>query len=208
VSNQTDHDRTPSAPRPRPQFGELATPEEQRAAIAVPIDAAAAESVPVADVPAKKDVPETLAEQKQSRAKQTRAEQKENAEGVVRAPLDRFASWALLGVGLFNILTTSSALIDLPAAITQFFAADGLDPYGPVAAGRALGIGALIVNVALWILTLVVVQRRVNAGRTSWWIPIVAGVVANVILLVCVGAAMMIDPSVLDYIQRMSGATP
>ncbi|PSL39968.1 hypothetical protein CLV49_3623 [Labedella gwakjiensis] len=207
MSNQTDHDRTPSAPRPRPQFGELATPEEQRAAIAVPIDAAAAESVPVADVPAK-DVPETLAEQKVTRAKQSRGEQKETADGGVRAPVDRFASWALLGVGLFNILTSSSALIDLPAAITQFFAADGLDPYGPVLAGRVLGIGALVVNVALWILTLMIVQRRVNAGRTSWWIPIVVGVAANVILLVCVGAAMMIDPSVLDYVQRMSGATP
>lgn len=196
----TDHrpaanDSRPSA-RPRPQFGELATPEEQRAAIAVPADVAAPEPVPVVEKGKHAAAPESLAQQTQT------------ADGVVRPPLDRFASWVLLGLGLFNILTTSSALIDLPAAITQFFAADDLDPYGPVGLGRALGIGALIVNAGLWILTLVIVQRRVNAGRISWWIPLVAGVVANVVLLVCVGAAMMIDPSVFQHIQTMSGTMP
>lgn len=187
--------------RPRPQFGELASPEEQRAAIAVPVDLAAAESVPVADTTPKPTAEPTLAQQKETGAGDA-------TDGVVKPPVDRFASWALLGLGLFNILTTSSALIDLPAAITQFFAADGLDPYGPVGTARVLGIGALVVTVALWILTLVVVQRRVNAGKTSWWIPVVTGVIATVVVLVCVGGAMMIDPSVFGYIQQMSGATP
>jgi hypothetical protein len=192
---ENDAPRSAPAPRPRPQFGELATPDEQRAAIAVPPDVAAPESVPVAETPKRQAAPQSLADQTST------------ADGMVKAPADRFVSWALLGLGLFNILTTSAALIDLPGAIDQFFAADDLDPYGPVTIGRALGIGALVVTVLLWILALVLVQRRVNAGKISWWIPVVAGVVASIVVLVCVGGAMMIDPSVFDYIQRMSGAT-
>jgi len=188
--------QTVPASRPRPQFGELATPDEQRAAIAVPPDVAAPESVPVAEAPKRRTAPQSLADQTST------------ADGTVRAPADRFVSWALLGLGLFNILTTSAALIDLPGAIDQFFAADDLEPYAPVTIGRALGLGALVVTVLLWILSLVLVQRRVNVGKISWWIPVVAGVVAIIVVLVCVGGAMMIDPSVFDYIQRMSGATP
>ncbi|RUQ99205.1 DUF6264 family protein [Labedella endophytica] len=218
----TDHSNTtppaPSAPttptaRPRPQFGELATPEEQRAAIAVPLDVAASESVPVveADATAREKADGKAAAKAAAKADRdaepTLADQKESSTGTaVRAPSDRFASWALLGLGLFNILTTSSALIDLPAAITQFFAADDLDPYGPVGTARVLGIAALVVSVGLWILTLVLVQRRVNAGRISWWIPLVTGLISIIVVLVCVGGAMMIDPAVFQYIQQMSGA--
>jgi hypothetical protein len=185
-----------SVPRPRPQFGELATPEEQRAAIAVPADVAAPEPVPVAGPIGGRHAPAASVREPRANA------------ATARPPVDRFVSWVLLGLGLFNILTTSTALIDLPGAITAFFSADDIGAYGPVGTARVLGIGALVVTVGLWILTLVIVQRRVNAGKTSWWIPVITGVVANLVVLVCVGAAMMIDPAVFQYIQNMSGATP
>jgi hypothetical protein len=187
----------PPVPRPRPQFGELATPEEQRAAIAVPVDRAAAEPVPI----------EAEGARRRHEASGSGRPAPSPGPATGRQPADRFASWALLGVGLFNILTTTPALLDLPGAIDQFFDSAGLDPYGPVAAARILGIGALVVNIALWVLVLVLVQRRVASGRTSWWIPLVAGVVANLVVLVCVGSAMTIDPAVFEYIRQMSGAS-
>lgn len=181
------HDQGMTA-RPRPQYGELATPEEQRAAIAVPVEQSANESVPV---PAEPNRPAAAGP----------------APATATAPPgDRFASWALLGVGLFNILTSAATLIDLPGSIDRFFASDDLDPYGPIAAARALGIGALVLNIGLWLLTLLIVQRRVAAGRSSWWIPLVAGVLGNIVVLVAVGSAMTIDPAIFEHIQRMAGA--
>ena len=217
-----DSVRPEPAARPRPQFGELATPEQQRAAIAVPADVAAAESVPIADPGGRGSTPDEnpAAKTETPPVASSRAKARDRSEAdsgplrttdgsvTAKPPLDRFASWALLGLGLFNILTTSTALLDLPGAITQFFSGDDLDPYGPVGTARVLGIVALVVNAGLWILTLVVVQRRVNAGKISWWIPLVTGVVATLVVLVCVGGAMMIDPAVFQYIQQMSGATP
>ncbi|RWZ49646.1 hypothetical protein ELQ90_12890 [Labedella phragmitis] len=187
--------------RPRPQFGELATPEEQRAAIAVPDAVTSSEPVPVeADRPASRLAP--------SRSVPSAPKAPRPAGDAARAPVDRFISWGLLGLGLFSILQSTVALFDLPAAINAFFAPEDLDAYGPVGAGRVLGLVALVVYIALWVLALVLVQRRVGRGRSSWWIPLVAGVVANVVVLVCVGSAMMIDPAIAAYIQEMAGTPP
>jgi hypothetical protein len=194
------------ARRPRPQFGELATPEEQRAAIAVPGAVTSSEPVPVeADRPAPPQTPSRPASSRSGRSTPTAARSTDDA---VRAPVDRFISWGLLGLGLFSILQSTVALFDLPAAIDAFFASADLDAYGPVGAGRVLGLVALAVYVALWVLALVLVQRRIGRGRASWWIPLVAGVVANVVVLVCVGSAMMIDPAIATYIQEMAGTPP
>jgi hypothetical protein len=185
------------ARRPRPQFGELATPEEQRAAIAVPDAVTSSEPVPVE---ADRRAPSRPEPSARTAARPVR--------DATRAPVDRFISWGLLGLGLFSILQSIVALFDLPAAIDAFFASADLDAYAPVGAGRALGLVALVVYVALWILALVLVQRRIGRGRSSWWIPLVAGVVANVVVLVCVGSAMMIDPAIAAYIQEMAGTPP
>jgi hypothetical protein len=192
--------------RPRPQFGELATPEEQRAAIAVPGAALSPEPVPVeADRPAK---PSGEAARSSRPTEPTLAESTGASGATVRAPLDRFISWGLLGLGLFTVLQSTIALFDLPTVIDGYFAFADLDPYGPVAAGRILGLVALVVYVASWVLALVFVQRRIARGRSSWWIPLIAGAVANVVVLVCVGSAMMIDPSIAGYIQEMAGTPP
>jgi uncharacterized membrane protein YhaH (DUF805 family) len=198
VSDQPDE----GTRRPRPQFGELATPEEQRAAIAVPNAVTSSEPVPVeAERPApSRSTP--------SRPAATERKVPRPTGDAARAPRDRFISWGLLGLGLFSILQSTVALFDLPAAIDAFFASAELDAYGPVGAGRALGLVALAVYVALWVLALVLVQRRIGRGRSSWWIPLIAGVVANVVVLVCVGSAMMIDPAIAGYIQEMAGTPP
>jgi hypothetical protein len=195
------------ARRPRPQFGELATPEEQRAAIAVPAAVTSPEPVPVeADRPA----PSRRAASRSTPSRSGRSTPKAAGQtgDAVRAPVDRFISWGLLGLGLFSILQSTVALFDLPAAINAFFASEDLDAYGPIGAGRVLGVVALVVYIVLWVLALVLVQGRIGRGRSSWWIPLVAGVVANVVVLVCVGSAMMIDPAIAAYIQEMAGTPP
>lgn len=186
--------------RPRPQFGELATPEEQRAAIAVPAAVTSPEPVPV-----EADRPEKRAKAKaQERPEKRASVPAGTATDAARPPVDRFISWGLLGLGLFSILQSTSMLIDLPTAIDRFFVSAELDPYGPLGAGRVLGFVGLAAYVVLWVIALVLVQRRVALGRSSWWIPLVAGLVANVVVVVCVGSAMMIDPSIAAYIQEMA----
>jgi hypothetical protein len=175
--------------RPRPQFGEYATPEEQKKAIKVPLDDT--ESMPV--------------ESQESPTSHISVQGGPTAPVVAkRASGDRVATMILLGIGMLTILLSMPALIDLPKSIDSAFAQLNLGNYTSTALGSALGWTAFLVSVVLWGLALWLSLRAIRRGRVAWWIPLVLGVVANIVVFACVAFAMAGDPAFTDYVNRMS----
>lgn len=170
--------------RPRPQFGEYATPEEQRKAIKVPLDDA--ESIPV----------ESQVSPTSHISVQTPARPAPSG--------DRFATILLLGIGLVTILLSMSALVDLPDAIKSAFAQLEVGEFTSASLATAMGWTAIAVEVVLWGLALWLSLRALNRGKTAWWIPLVFGVIANVAVFACVAIAMAGDPAFSEYVNRMS----
>ncbi|MET4638995.1 DUF6264 family protein [Mycetocola sp. 2940] len=177
------------AQRPRPQFGEYATPEEQKKAIKVPLDDT--ESMPVAS--------------KESPTSHISVQGSPRTQAVPAGPSgDRVATMTLLGIGLLTILLSMSALVDLPTAIDTAFAQLGLEDYTSFALGSALGWTALILAVALWVAALWLSMRALRRGRKAWWIPLVFGVLGNVVVFACVAFAMVGDPAFTEYMNQMN----
>jgi hypothetical protein len=175
--------------RPRPQFGEYATPEEQRKAIKVPLDDT--ESMPV--------------ESQESPTSHISVQGGPTAHvPAKRATPDRLATMILLGIGLVTILLSMPALIDLPKSIDTAFEQLDLGNYTSTALGSALGWTALVVSVALWGVALWLSLRALRRGRVAWWIPLVFGVVANIAVFACIAFAMAGDPAFTDYVNRVS----
>ncbi|MBG6239313.1 hypothetical protein IWX78_002292 [Mycetocola sp. CAN_C7] len=172
--------------RPRPQFGEYATPEEQQKAIKVPLDDA--ESVPV----------ESQVSPSSHISVQTPPQQKAAPGG------NRFATVLLLGIGLVTILVSLSALADLPTAIDSAFSQLGVGDFTAVSLAATMGWTAIILEVALWGFALWLSLRALKRGKAAWWIPLVFGVVANLVVFVCVAIAMAGDPSFMEYVNRTS----
>ncbi|MGK9146528.1 hypothetical protein KXS11_02725 [Plantibacter flavus] len=194
-----------SESRPRPQFGEYATPEEQRASIKEPFDHQRAEELGVAPVvPAgQQQVPPaqpTLREQ-------TRASAPESPAAPVlpngRRPVtgDRLATSLLLGLGLVSIIVIMPNLLDLPGLIRPALVQFGVSGYSSDALASAMGILALGLQIALWIGAVVLSSRSLRAGKLTFWIPIVAGVVANIVVVVCIAIAMGADPAFMEYVR-------
>lgn len=175
--------------RPRPQFGEYATPEEQKKAIKVPLDDS--ESIPVAS--------------QESPTSHISVQGSPRSEPVRSGPSgDRVATMILLAVGLLVILLSMSALVDLPTAIDTAFTQLGLESYTSFALGSALGWTALVLAVALWGVSLWLSLRTLRRGRMAWWIPLVFGVLGNVVVFACVAFAMAGDPAFIEYVNRMN----
>jgi hypothetical protein len=173
--------------RPRPQFGEYATPEQQKKAIKVPLDDT--ESMPVAS--------------QESPTSHISVQGGPAAQAPARpASGDRIATMILLGIGLATILLTMAALADLPRAIDMAFAQLELGDYTSTALGSALGWTALILSVALWGTALWLSLRALRRGRVAWWIPLVFGVIGNIAVFVCVAMAMAGDPAFTEYVNR------
>jgi hypothetical protein len=169
---------TPSAPdeRPRPQYGEYATPEEQRARIQQPdatwaldngrrVDggqihpapAAAPTGAPTAPpVPARAMTP---------------------ARGA-----DRVVTLALLALGALNVILTAVSYFDLAGLADQAFS--------------MLGAGFVLTALLAW--------RNLRAGRISWWIPVVGAIVTYMGVYVCIAIPLFGDPAFMEYATTLS----
>lgn len=176
--------------RPRPQYGEYATAEEQRARIQRPevtkaLDAGVApqpqpqpQAAPVADAPAGFVAPATRG-----------------------ARVDRIVTFGLLFYGLFSVVTTIVQLLNFPE-----YAERGAQMLGVTAtftnlsAGYVWGAAAALVYGVGWLLTAVFTWRRLRRGRVAFWIPLVGFVATALIAGICVTMALVGDATFMSAI--------
>lgn len=185
ASEQQPHPQG-EAPRPRPQYGEYATAEEQRARIRRP-DATHALDTGQPVMSSAEPAPAVPA-----------------ADGAAGAPprprtVDRIVTIALLAYGLFTVVSSFPAFLDYAAYAETMFAVVGADAeLADPAAGRPWGIAAAILLAVGWIATALVSWWSLRRGRVTWWIPLVAGVVFTFAAGMLMVVPLMNDPAVWD----------
>jgi hypothetical protein len=156
----------------RPQFGEYATPEEQRVRAGLP----PVEQVPVASAP----VP-----------------QPEAAPPAARR-VGRMITTMLLGIGLVNVMYSIPGFLDLSATFDQTLRMLGLEgSFSNFAAAKTWGAVALVVMVAGYAVTVWLSVRRIRRTRTSWWVPLVGFLATMLLVSVCLSVPMFGDPAFL-----------
>lgn len=196
-----------SESRPRPQFGEYASPEEQRARIAEPIDEQRAEELGIAPV-----IPVDHRHTEPTLREQTRQTPAQGTSGAPQSPEeasggrrpvtgDRLATSLLLGLGLIGLIVTMPNLLDLPGLIRPALVQLGVSGYSSDSLASAMGVLALGLQIAIWIGAVLLSLRSLRAGRLTFWIPLVAGVAANIVVIVCLAIAMGADPAFMEYVR-------
>lgn len=171
-------------PRPRPAYGEYATPEEQRAHILRPDPALTPHAPPVVSTP-----PGPI----------TFGAASGTTDGTVPRPrvVDRIVTIALLTYGLFNVLSSVPAFLDFGVYLQSLSTVLGADvTLSDPAAAKPWGTAAAIVLIVGWIGTAAISLWSLSRRRLTWWIPLTAGVVFTVISGVLVMIPLMNDPAV------------
>lgn len=184
---------TPDSP-PRPQYGEYATPEEQRARIQQPAPSAApAPSLAAASVPSPIRT-NPLARPAKAPA---RPQGGARAQGEARPhPVDRIVTFALLAYGLINVVSSIPAMVDYGAYTQAVFQLLGVDAkLADPAAGRPWGFAAAAVLAVGWLITALVSWWNIRRGRVTWWIPLVGGIVFTFIAGTLMLIPLMSDPA-------------
>ncbi|MFL0566153.1 DUF6264 family protein [Microbacterium sp. 179-I 1D1 NHS] len=163
-------------PRPRPQYGEYATPEEQRAAIRQPTPEPAA---PV-DPPHPPTAPATTVAARPTRM------------------ADRVITLALLAYGLVTVIGAIPQLVDYGSFAKTWMEVAGVSGEFTNTAQGALwgGIGATVFAVG-WLLTAILSWWSLSRGRLSWWIPPVGAIVTFLIVSVCLVVPLFGDADLL-----------
>lgn len=165
----------------RPQYGEIATVEEQRRAAGLP---PIAEAVPESGGPVPRPTaPETTAPSRPGR------------------PVDRFITIALLAYGLVNVVVTALSYLDFSTAMNEVMNLLGIDgEFTNYAQGRLWGTIAALVLAVGWSATAFLSTRRMRRGRLTWWLPIVGALVTTIIASICVAIPMMGDPAFVSFL--------
>lgn len=174
----------------RPQYGELATPEEQRRAAGLPpLEEVVIE--PLATPPA----PDSA-----------RVEQPAIESSTKRShPIDRFATIAMLAYGLINIVITGLSYLDLPSVMNETMKILGIEgEFTNFAQGKTWGTIAAVLLAVGWSVTAALSIRRLRRGRITWWIPIVGAIVTMVVVSICIAVPMMNDPAFIAHLSQMT----
>ncbi len=177
--------------RPRPQYGEYATPEEQRARIQQP------------------DLTRLLETGQDPDALKGAAPAE--APSIVATPAaapmrrgrfaDRVVTIGLLVYGLVNVVTSLPSMIDYGAYVSTVLELLGVDAQlTDPTAGRPWGIAAALVLAIGWLLTAYVSWWNLSRGRLTWWIPLVAGIVFTFVSGVLLMVPIVSDPAVWNAI--------
>jgi hypothetical protein len=184
------------AERPRPQYGEYATPEEQRARIKQPdltrlLDTGQDPDALKGAVPA--DSPSLATKPARSTAA---------ASTMPRGRFaDRVVTIALLVYGLVNVVTSIPSMIDYGSYVSTVLTLLGIDgELADPSSGRPWGIAAALILAIGWLLTAYLSWRSLARGRVTWWIPLVAGIVFTFVTGVLLMVPIVSDPTLWNAI--------
>lgn len=203
--------------RPRPQYGEYATPEEQLARIkdisAHPFSAdlhaarpgaygESSNGAPAATPAGPPNGPNNASSKRSAPShaaapRHPAAPQRSSARAV-----DRVATLALLALGLYSVLSTVVTMTDLAGYLNDTMQQIGVGTYTATPTTGVIALVISVVNVVLWLAGAVLSARSMRAGRVSFWIPLTAGVLVTLVTATCYGVLLMNDPSFVHYVMR------
>lgn len=166
--------------RPRPQYGEYATPEEQRARIQEPAPWQREPAAPIMTDAPVDSIPSApvVAEKRQH-------------------PVDRIITFALLAYGLVNVIASIPAFLDYGAYAEAMLGLMGVDAQlTDPAAGEPWAIAAVVVLAVGWCVTTALSVWSMRRSRVSWWIPVAGGIVFSMTAGALMVAPLMNDPAV------------
>ena len=188
VPDQTPAVTPPADYRPRPRYGELApegwtwTPPQD-------------EHVPAASVAAS-DAPTP------ARATRGPAQQPATAAPGTAPAWDRPFTVSLLVLGLLGAYITISVLDSLPQALAMLYSQADLGDYAVTESVTAIitagSIGQAVVWLAAAVSSILLLLRR----RRAFYVPLIGGVVAFVLLVAAVGVVLAGDPALLEYLSQ------
>lgn len=168
--------------RPRPAYGEYATPEEQRARMqhAPPASPPApVQSGPVVPAP--------------------------GAPAARGHLIDRIVTVALLAYGAFVVVSTVFELSDFTAFADAWMKTMGITgSFTTTPQSQAWATAGVIVFAIGWIVTALISWRVMARGKRAWWIPLVGAVVSWIVLTICLTIPLVADPAVIHWFDQQT----
>lgn len=179
-------------PRPRAQYGEYASPEEQQRARGIP-EPTYSVSHPETHNPPSSAAPYTPAP--------ATAQPASSVPSKRAHPVDRVVTLVLLALGLLLLLNGIPGYLNLAETMQLVYNQLDAGTYPARDVAANLGVTALVVQAIIWIATAAASWAAMKRGRLAWWIALLGGVLSFVATVVIVSIALFADPGFIDNVS-------
>jgi len=177
-----------SEQRARPQYGEYASPDEQVAAGGYAVEP---EPVAPAAAPAGALAPPL-------------ATTRVVGAPPAQRPWDLALTVALLAFGAYSVVSSIAGLLDFGTTINQIYALSGYGDYSETDLADAIGIGILVSQSVLFVATVAVTVQRLRARKIAFFVPLIGGAVAGIVIFVLMLVAIVSDPAFAATLNSQS----
>ncbi len=170
--------------RPKPQYGEYASDQEQARALersGVAHERAEVQAARVSHEP----LPPAVSVQSPRRS------------------LDRIVTVFLLAFGAVSVIGGASNFVNLSETLSETMQRFGAGEYQATAQTAGIGIALLVSQILFWLAAAVISYRRIVRHKLTWWVPVLAGVLSFVVLTVLLGSLLMSDPAFIASIPNV-----
>lgn len=112
----------------------------------------------------------------------------------------------LLIIGTFDVVTGLGNYADFGGVIATVFDAQGIGEFTAYETAATVGAAANGIRITLLVLATVIALMMIARYRIAFWVPLAAGVLAGIAVIVCSIIVIAADPAFTAYVQ--SGVAP
>jgi hypothetical protein len=123
---------------------------------------------------------------------------------VRRRTWDVVLSTVLLLWGVFDVVTGLAVFGNLGVALRAASEQQGIEGFSSVEYADQIGGWLNIARVALLVLAIVVTLLRLARNRIAFWVPLTAGAVAALLVVICVMVIFLADPGFAQYVVEQT----
>lgn len=170
--------------RPKPQYGEYASDDEQASALVR--SGVEPASVHPQALPASSVSPAAFPTQTPTIAPRP------------RSAFDRIVTVFLISFGAVSIFGSATSFLNLGEKLPEIVAQQNMGVFHSTDQTATIGIIIFATQVLLWSLTAVWSYRRIKRRKLAWWVPVLLGALSFVLLSILLGSALSADPSFIS----------
>jgi len=102
------------------------------------------------------------------------------------------------------VVSSIPGLLDFGATINQIYALSGYGDYTEIALANGIGIGILVSQSVLFVVTVLLTALRLRAHKLAFFVPVVGGVVAGLVIFGLMLVAIVSDPAFAATLDSQS----
>lgn len=113
---------------------------------------------------------------------------------------DLVLSIGLLCYGLLNVIAGMFQYSNVAGVINQAYELQGIGEFTSTDLATSVGVAINVVNIGLYLVTLVITVRLLRASKLSFYVPVIGGTLASIVTVVLLLVVVFNDPAFLDYL--------